>query len=295
MALLALRNLPDDLPEPLTLTAEEDGVVAGMPVRAVGYGVTVDPREPTTRRRTVDTELTEVTGTELFIEMAPNVRGGPCAGDSGGPLLVGSTIVGVNSRGTGFSSLATACSEATSVSLRISTQLPFVAEMMAGAVPAEASACNRCLASPGKHVTSCNAAKARCRDDAECMALVQCIESSPGTPTDNRACAASHPDGVSGLHDVLRCPCEAACQSECAGAPACATPRTLDGLEDGVADVARARAVAAAAAADRMDRDTLAGAGCRAAGLDAGGPWLALAASSLLYRRRARRGRARSA
>lgn len=113
-----------------------DPSAAGLSTTVVGYGLAGPaPGSPSSQRRSFTLTLGTVTSAELFLNVT---SGGPCSGDSGGPVLadVGGTetVIGVVSYGD--PSCAT-----TSVAGRVSSVQPWLVDTL-GVDPCGAGGCD---------------------------------------------------------------------------------------------------------------------------------------------------------
>ena len=116
--------------------AATDPSAPGLAVTALGYGLSGPPPGTSdTRRRRIGLTLGTVSSTELTLDVS---SGGPCSGDSGGPVLadVGGveTIIGVSSYGD-------ASCESFAVAGRVSSVQPWLADAL-GIDPCASGGCD---------------------------------------------------------------------------------------------------------------------------------------------------------
>ncbi len=108
---LAIVKVNEDMPPPYA-TLPALGSVAELPMRqsvtSVGYGLRVPPKDfagQVRQRYRATSELIQDSSSksDSFIKLSANPaqdKGGVCFGDSGGPTLLGDTIIGITSGGT---------------------------------------------------------------------------------------------------------------------------------------------------------------------------------------------------
>ena len=218
-AVIALRNLPATLPTPFNLPGATDGVSTGTSLFVAGYGNTVSYGDPsgTTRFRKSKT-LTVADASDARILTLDQPQGGLCDGDSGGPALLGTTVVGVASY-VGGSQGDNPCI-GTAVSARVSSGLPFIQAVLNGQTPPPPNACLACRAQTATGGI-CKQKHDFCEANAACKALTACLQTIESA-ADQQACIEQNPGGVGPLTDALDCPCADACTTECSGNAACA-------------------------------------------------------------------------
>ena len=219
IAVLLLARAPAGVtPPPLLRTLPASPI--GQTLRVIGYGrSSLNDAASSGTRRSVSLPLDGVSAATL--QYGTNAVAGICAGDSGGPSLLGDAVAGIHSRSEGSS-----CG--VGVDIRVDRQLPFIEGFIAANDPPSCLADGRCGTGCGATDPDCLICQADQRCDASCglsdpdclddgavctsapLCLGgQCLDDPRGFQFCSRACAAS-----------TECFNDMTCQSEvCRAAP----------------------------------------------------------------------------
>lgn len=202
------------------MTTVQDDLIVGSTVDFVGYGKT-ESNANNSKRYHVEGMLDMVSTYTVHYNqsnMGPFANdSGPCSGDSGGPAIynvpgVGEVVAAVTSYGD-----AQCTKEGTSS--RVSTAEQFIADYIANG-GGGAQTCDQCAQSSTSQGGACENAWNACTNDADCVALVQCLNNcGPQSCVD--ACVQNNPNGVDLYSATLQCICDSGCPSECANAAFC--------------------------------------------------------------------------
>jgi V8-like Glu-specific endopeptidase len=161
---VALLRLADD-PKITPLTLGGDPGPVGTIARVVGFGVDADASSVPGTKRDGDTKIESVTSTAFTTVPSPAMT---CAGDSGGPVLIGGVdgggevLVGVTSKGD------TAC-KATAFNVRVDAVRAFIDPFVAATAGAPAGMPSGTIALP----EICARA---CATSSDCPAALECDE-----------------------------------------------------------------------------------------------------------------------
>ena len=218
-------NKPQPAVIPL-ITKVQDNLAPGSQVDFVGYGVTSvnGPGQNNSLRYHVLGLLDQVSTVNVHYNQSNQGQyannAGPCSGDSGGPALytvagVGEVVAAVTSRGDGQCNVE-------GFSSRVSNVLDWVSTCINGGDCSMigAQTCDQCAQSSTSQGGACENAWNACTNDADCVALVQCLNNcGPQSCVD--ACVQNNPNGVDLYSATLQCICDSGCPSECANAAFC--------------------------------------------------------------------------
>ena len=227
-ALVEISRTSDSLPVIPAMTSAEDDLRVNDTVTAVGYGLTSYPNGATTRRNRIDVPVTQVAQIQFATS---NASGGPCSGDSGGPLLSSSTG---SERVAGVVSYGDQGCAGQGVHGRVSAVYNSWIAPILGADPVEED-CDACVASQQQPNGACGSAVDACFNDTECAALNQCLTDCGSNATCQNQCVNEHAAGVPLYFSIFDCFCETGCVDECAAEPMCDTsgsPECGFGFED---------------------------------------------------------------
>ena len=183
---LALVTLRDESPGGVIATAAGDGPV-GATVETVGFGTTSSTATDGGTKRAGTAKVSDVQPTEVTAMPDPAQ---PCHGDSGGPMLIGGSVVAVASRGD------TGCSDH-AIYARIDVAMTaFVTPYLAATAPGTAATGAACLYDGECANGACLVTKddpdlyfctQPCTHDSDCPAAMTCAadgcrypEPSPG-------------------------------------------------------------------------------------------------------------------
>lgn len=188
-------------PAPVPAASGNDGVGVGTQVNLVGYGVT--EFGDTNFRMHVNMPVNEVFSNFLGFDQTGGQ--GTCSGDSGGPAIYNGKVVGVTSFGDQN------CAQF-GYSGRVSfVYNDFIAPYIGAPVE---ETCNTCSAAAQGSGGACGSQTNACFNNAECGALVDCV--NPCTTqscVDN--CYAAHPNGAAALDALIGCICDACAICDC--------------------------------------------------------------------------------
>jgi len=193
-------------------TPAEDNLAVGTQVRHVGYGITWHPNGYTSERHETTNTLNGL-ASYYFDYLQPT--SGPCSGDSGGPAL---TVGGAERVAGVISGGDQTCSQY-GVSGRVSSVydsfiLPFI-----NGTPVTMT-CNECFTGATQGAGACMGQVDACFGDADCDALVSCMDPC-GTQTCVLGCISAHPAGYVLYRSIFDCVCSTGCSTECAGDDLC--------------------------------------------------------------------------
>jgi hypothetical protein len=203
-----------------------DGLATSAQIRAVGYGITETNPTNSQRRYFLGT-ITSLDGQLIWNDQT---NGGPCLGDTGGPLL---SVTGTE-RVVGVSSFGDLNCNQYGASGRVAPVSAAFITAYIDNTPIGPLTCEQCTVAATSGAGACVAAVTACAGDASCQALTTCLDGC-STPTCEQQCMSDHPAGVTLWDAIQDCVCETGCQTECASAAACqpAVPPSDGGSADG--------------------------------------------------------------
>lgn len=204
---------------PITTKAQDD-MTAGSQVVFVGYGVTENSQNNSTRFY-VAGQLSQVQTLTISYNQSNSGpyanNAGPCFGDSGGPAFynvpgVGETVAGVTSYGDQD------CTEF-GVSGRTSAVEAWIDDYITNGGGGGGQTCDECFqaATSGG---ACQSWVDACLGTQACVDFVTCINDCQ-TQACVDQCAQDNPNGVQPYLDILSCVCDTGCPSECANEGFC--------------------------------------------------------------------------
>lgn len=183
-----------------------DGVTAGVDVLAVGYGATSGGSSSNTLRRRVTEEVSQISLNPPLLLADQTDGTGSCSGDSGGPLILNNTVVGVTSFGDQN------CTQFGGYGRVQAVYNDFIAPIIGQ--PGGELTCDDCFNSSQQPAGACGGAYEACVNNQDCIDFADCI--TPCT-TDAciQACIDQHPTGTDLYIAIVDCGCNA-CSTECA-------------------------------------------------------------------------------
>ena len=203
------------------MTGAQDTLAAGSNVKFLGYGVTENSNNNSTRYY-FDGKIQQVKALTFSYNQSnsgPNANnGGPCFGDSGGPALfvvpgVGEVVAGVTSYGDQN------CNQY-GVSGRVSAIGPWISNYIMNGGGGGGQTCDQCAQEATSAGGACIGPVNSCFNNTQCASFVECLDACQ-TQTCVDQCVQSYPNGVNGYLAILSCLCDTGCQSECGGEPFC--------------------------------------------------------------------------
>lgn len=201
----------------LPLVSSPDGVSAGTPVVAVGYGRTTltssGTADANTVRRKVSLGVAQVTNAQLAYDMSAR---GFCQGDSGGPDLVASGGV---EKVAGVHSYVQGDCNGTGVSGRVAGNRSFIDAQLAKTTAP--TGCGFCEAVASSGNGECARLTSACLADQGCKAFYDCLGSCGGTSSCKTACLAKFPMAEGPFMAAAGCVCARACIGECGSTLSC--------------------------------------------------------------------------
>jgi hypothetical protein len=146
----------------------------------------------------------------MYQALYDETAGGTCFGDSGGPdLAVGAdgnqAVFGVHSFVSGD------CNQESGSGIVSAVYTDFIATYLAGTPPVET--CDSCAAAA--QTGPCSSQVQACDVNAECQALITCINGCGSNATCVQTCGTQHPTGTADYNAIITCICQTACPSEC--------------------------------------------------------------------------------
>jgi len=194
------------------LTPAEDTLAAGTLVRHLGYGITSYPSGYTTERHETTNTVNSVSAS-YFDYLQPT--SGPCSGDSGGPAL---TVGGAERVAGVISGGDQTCSQY-GVSGRVSAVYDSFIMAFINGTPITMT-CDECFTGATSGSGACTAQVNACFANADCDALVSCIDPCVTQPC-VQGCITAHPSGYTLYRAIYDCVCTTACTTACAGDALC--------------------------------------------------------------------------
>jgi MYXO-CTERM domain-containing protein len=206
----------DETTPVIPLASATDTLAQDAVVSSVGFGTTnPDPHVALSnkKRNIVKKPVKELTPNYIRYDQAD--ASGICAGDSGGPVLVGT---GADERVVGIHSFVRGpdpeLCKGESTSVRVSSELTFFDAEIAKPVPAPDS-CEFCGAAADAATTgACPAALDKCRTSQDCVNFNNCLAGG-GTPAN---CTQQFPLGEGPFMAYMNCSCTQVrdtCPAEC--------------------------------------------------------------------------------
>jgi MYXO-CTERM domain-containing protein len=192
-----------------------DGIGNGASIEAVGYGIT--PNNNDLRRHVTET----VDQYDALLIIADQSDGtGSCSGDSGGPVLMNGTVVGVTSFGDQNCTQYGAYGRVQAV----------YATWIAGIIGAVVTpTCDDCFLDAQNN--ACSSRTDSCINNSDCTDLLDCFDGC-STNSCYQDCINAHPTGYNLYTALIDCACNACaveCDDECNGGSTTSTTSTSSG------------------------------------------------------------------
>lgn len=217
---VALVRVEGSIPNvvPIQLADANDGLTPNTSVTSYGYGSTTGYNTGNNRRRySIARNIAELDANVIVYDQSDNK--GICAGDSGGPVVLGTgsnrRVVGVHSTVSNTPGQEQCFGQANS--MRVSARRDFIDAVLNGTARPGLNACQTCLET-SDNSSACQQKRQRCQSDSDCSSLRSCINNGGGV-----ACLDQHPRGVGPYIDFLDCGCSDTCGSQCGGDQFCST------------------------------------------------------------------------
>jgi hypothetical protein len=199
------------------LAPSEDQLQVGTMIELVGYGATETSTHNSVRRH-IDKPIASLDGDLIEIDQS-GTSGGACEGDSGGPALT----LDSPQRVAGVVSGGTSCTGTAELGRVSSAYDGFIAPFIDDATGA--ITCTECLHSSYQSGAPCAEVFRICYQDPDGVAYSDCLKGcDPGDAGCSQGCSRAHPDGAELYAAAMRCVCDTACATECAGDARCLRP-----------------------------------------------------------------------